>query len=71
MQFFTELPGKGVASKSSSLVEDEKYLNNHASNNKITDLLAINPDGNYVSDYMKPGCVGTEDASQIVNCPIS
>ena len=60
-----------ITTINSALVEDEKYLNNHASNNKITDLLAINPDGNYGSDYMKPGCIGTEDASQITNCPIS
>lgn len=62
---------KNITTINSALVEDEKYLNNHASNNKITNLLSINPNGNYGSDYMKPGCIGTEDASQIANCPIS
>lgn len=58
-------------SLNSALTEDEKFLPPKASQNTFSNLLHIDTSGSYNIDQMKPGCVATEDASELSGSPVT
>lgn len=51
-------------------VINQPHMDINATNNIITDCMAINTNGDISGDYMKPGIIATEDASSLINSPI-
>lgn len=55
----------------SALTEDEKFLPPKASQNTFSNPLHIDTSGSYNIYEMKPGCVATEDASELSGSPVT
>lgn len=50
---------------------NQPFMDMNATNYPVTNCLLINTDGDFSGDHMKPGVVATEDASKLLNSPIS
>lgn len=64
------IPG-ALKELNSSLTEDEKFLPPKASQNTFSNPLRIDTSGSYNIYEMKPGCVATEDASELSGSPVT
>lgn len=55
----------------SALTEDEMFLPPKASQNTFSNPLLIDTSGKYDIYEMKPGCLSTEDASELSGSPVT
>ena len=55
----------------SALAEDENFLPPKASQNRFSNPLHIDISGSYDIFEMKPGCIATEDASELSGSPVT
>ena len=75
LQYFYNKYIKNIPSKINNLTKsidnNAKYTPPEASNNKITNTLLISTSGNFSEEYMHPGYIATEDASELSSSPVT